>query len=87
MSSYEDETVGQRYARIDVVLAQAKADGVSAIIARSYGMPSESGAFADRFWDGLRENLSHEDALVAVEMLMRNEMTKAALDVIGGLPE
>lgn len=83
-----------REARVRAVLDQAVADGVSCLVAIALGEPAGVvELWIDRFWDGLRDNLSdqhpdrilgdgssapEEDRLTAISLLLADRIHAGA---------
>lgn len=68
----------ERY-RVRRVVAAARRAATSLFVAMRLDEPEETIAlWTDRVWDGLRDNMSDEDRLLAIIMLIEGEADSAA---------
>ena len=73
-------------ARVQLVLDQALTDGTSLMVAIELDEPADVvERWIDRFWDGLRDQLTDEDRLVAIEILLYRRICKERDRVLAGV--
>lgn len=92
----EEQAQAAHEQRVQAVIEQAVADGVSCSIAITLGEPADVvELWTDRFWDGLRDRLSDdhpvppgsnlmadEDRLTAVALLLRERIQAEAAQIL-----